>query len=347
MDCAQKCPVLVTGATGFIGGHLAQCLIEAGWPVKVLVRDLSRLPSPLRERTEIIVGDIGDRAQVARAVRDVQIVFHCAANVATWDCPEAYERTNVTGTQVLMEELERWGASDVHLVHISTVDVYGYPPTPCTENSPTLGGGFHYGKSKLKGENLVREICERCGIASTIVRPCNVIGPGSQFILRIGTELTAGMMLLVDGGRANAGLIYIENMINDLIWIGQNHDPALKCYNLRDEYDASWKDFVMALRAAIGGKGIVISLPYRLAAQASKAITAFYRVFLPNKEPLLHDLIVKMFGRTCGHSSERFWRRAPERRLNRVGFDEAITASAAWFLASRGKSVDYNGRLLK
>lgn len=337
----QKHPVLVTGATGFIGGRLAWRLVEAGWSVKVLVRDPNRLPSFLRERTEVIVGDLCDRTQIVQAVREVQIVFHCAANVSTWDRPESYERTNVIGTQVLVEELSSHGLSDVHLIHISTVDVYGYPSTPCSETSPTSGGGFYYGESKLKGEILARKVCEQSGIACTIIRPCNVIGPGSQFISRIGDELMGGLMLLVNGGRANAGFIYIDNLVNDLIWIGENYNPALNCYNLRDDYDATWKDFVVAFRAAIEGKGIVISLPLWAAEKVARIITAFYKLFLPYKEPLLHELIVKMFGQTCGHSSERFWSGAPQRRLNRVSFDEAVAASAAWFLNSDRKTLGH------
>ncbi|WP_413889520.1 NAD-dependent epimerase/dehydratase family protein [Candidatus Aalborgicola defluviihabitans] len=75
------------------------------------------------------------------------------------------------------------------LVHVSTVDVYGFHESPCNELSDASGGEFGYGRSKLIGEDLVRQWGKEHSMPFTIVRPCNVIGPGSQFIQRIGQSL--------------------------------------------------------------------------------------------------------------------------------------------------------------
>jgi len=326
---------LVTGATGFIGGRLAQRLISAGWAVRLLARNPERLADSLRHEADVIVADLGDAAAVARAVEGVSVVFHCAANVRTWDRWGEYKRVNVDGVRTLLGGLTALGPRAPRLVHVSTVDVYGYPVGPCTEEVPTAGGGFGYGESKLLGEQLVRDTCAASGIPYTIVRPANVIGPGSQFIARIGAELQSGVMLLVDGGRANAGFIYLDNLVDDLIWAATAPRAIGQCYNVRDPYDITWAELIERFRHAINGKGIVLNLPFYAADAVAHALAGVHRVLCPAREPLLHPLIVRMFGRTCGHSAQKLYCDRNDDGRERVGFDEALDCSIRWFLGQR------------
>jgi len=278
-----------------------------------------------------VVGDLADMEAMTRAVRDVKVIFHCAANVSTWDSWSSYYKANVLGVKNLLEAIANVNPGLSRLVHLSTADVYGFPLTPCNERSNTTGGGFGYGESKLLGESLVREFGAREGIPYTIFRPTNVIGPGSQFITRIGAELRSGIMLTVDGGRTNAGLLYIDNLIDCLIW-GAGAAKALgECYNVRDYYDVTWAAFLNEFRAAIGGKGVMVNLPFSVADSIAWGYEFFYRVFLPAKEPLLHRLLVRFFGRTCGHSSEKI--QDDSGFVASVGFDEAMELSCRWYLA--------------
>ena len=218
MASISKSFALVTGATGFIGRRLAERLLEEGWSVRLLVRDPGRLAATLRPLQDIVVGDLLDANSVGSAVKDVDIIFHCAANVSTWDAWESYYAANVLGVKNLMDSIAKENPGLSRLVHLSTVDVYGFPVLPCDEKCNTTGSGFGYGETKLLGESLVKEYGDKNNIPYTIIRPANVIGPGSQFITRIGHELQSGIMLTVDGGRANAGLLYIDNLVDDMIW---------------------------------------------------------------------------------------------------------------------------------
>jgi nucleoside-diphosphate-sugar epimerase len=321
---------LVTGATGFVGGHLTQRLVDEGWRVKVLVRDVVRLAAPLQGKVETVVGDLADGEVLRCAVREVSVVFHCAANVNTWDSRDAYVAVNVNGVRNLLDAIAAANPALSRLVHVSTVDVYGYPESPCDERCPTGGAGFGYGESKLVGETLVREFCAARGIPCVVLRPCNVIGPGSQFIAQIGAALTSGLMLKVGGGRANAGMLYVGNLVDYLLWAARAERAVGECYNVRDGYDVSWMEFIDALRSSIDGRGRVIDLPFALADAVAHVLEAFHRVFLPAREPLLHRLIVRMFGRTCGHGAEKI--RTDSGIESRVGFDEAMQRSAQWFL---------------
>ncbi len=304
--------------------------MEEGWSVRLLVRSPGRLAASLRSLEDIVVGDMLDVDALARAVRNTEVIFHCAANVSTWDTWESYYAVNVVGVKNLMDAIAKGNPGLGRLVHLSTVDVYGFPVSPCDEDCKTTGSGFAYGETKLPGESLVRECGDENKIPYTIIRPANVIGPGSQFITRIGRELTSGIMLTVDGGRANAGLVFIDNLVDDLIWAAGAAKAKGECYNVRDDYDVSWKVFINRFRSAISGKGIIVDLPFRVADVIARSFEAFYRVFLPSREPMLHRLLVRFFGRTCGHSAEKI--RNDRGSAARVGFDEAIERSCRWFL---------------
>jgi nucleoside-diphosphate-sugar epimerase len=324
--------VLVTGATGFIGSRLAQRLLDDGYAVRVLVRDPQRLSALLRERCEVVVGDVLDEAVMASAVRHVHLIFHCAANVKTWDTYAAYEAVNVQGVRNLMQAISRINPELSRLVHVSTVDVYGFPDAPCDETCVASGGEFDYGKTKLAGENLVRSLGDAANISYAIIRPCNVIGPGSQFIERIGAELKSGVMLTIAGGHTHAGLVYIDNLVDDVVWAATAPVAHRQCYNVRDDNDVNWAEFLRVFRRAIAGKGLVINLPFTVADKLAWAFEAVHKALLPRHEPLLHRLLVRFFGKTCGHSPAKIRaHRADNSGVSRVEFDEAMQRSCQWF----------------
>jgi oxidoreductase len=324
---------LVTGAAGFIGGHLAQRLLEQGWGVRLLVKNGQSLAAALSQRCELVTADLSVAAGLAEAVRDVDVIFHCAANVRTWDRWDAYQRDNVSAVANLLDAIARENRRLSRLVHFSSVDVYGFPLTPCDEESRPDGGEFGYSRSKWQGEQLVAERCARESIPYTILRPANVFGPGGQFVSRIGEALASGLMLTVDGGRVNAGMIYIDNLLDYVLWAASAGQAAGRCYNVRDAYDLSWAEFVSRLRRGIHGRGRVLDLPFGIADLLARFCEGFYRIFLPSREPLLHRLLVRQFGRSCGHSAVRI--RSDSGLVGRIGLDEAMDRSVRSFLAAR------------
>lgn len=321
---------LITGATGFIGRHLALRLTAQGWSVKLLVRHLNKLDPRLANTCTIIQGDLENIRALERAVQSVDYVFHCAANVNTWDRWEAYYKTNVYAVRRLLYTIQRVNPNLLRYVHVSTVDVYGYSGTPCDERSFRNGAGFGYGESKRLGEDIVTEFCSHAGIAYTLVRPTNVIGPGSQFIQRIGDALRNGVMLQIDHGHVHAGLLYIDTLLDYLIWAAQADGANGQSYNVRDHYDADWAIFINRFRRAIQGHGLVINLPYSWAVIAARILETLQSWLTPQQEPLLHRLLICIFGRTCGHPSEKIV--ADSGIKSHVDFDAAMDHSIRWYL---------------
>lgn len=324
---------LVTGATGFIGEHLARRLLDEGWKLQLLVRSRERLAPDLLNAARVIQGDLLNPDALSCAVRDVTVVFHCAANVKTWDAWENYYTANVEGVNRLTTAISSHNPSLSRLVHLSTVDVYGFPAEPCDEQCDIVKSGFGYCDSKGMGEAVVRKFGAVSGIPFTVLRPANVIGPGSPFISRIGKELESGLMLTIDGGRANAGMLDIDSLLTYMIWAATAKEAIGQCYNVRDQYDVNWREFIELLRRGLRGRGRTINMPYKLANAAAWCSEYVYRTLLPGHEPLLHRLLVRIFGRTCGHTAAKI-RRDSGIEIQR-SFDEAMVRSINWYLESK------------
>lgn len=170
--------VLVTGATGFIGGNLARTLVDRGYDVRVLVRPDSN-PLALRDiDVQQVTGDLRDRESLANALKGCHGLFHCAAMYTFWslDPAEVYA-VNVQGTKDILEEAQRAGLEKV--VYTSTVSTIGLPKnglgTEDTKIRPQDLVG-HYKNSKYLGEKEALTAAEN-GLPVVVVNPAAPIGP--------------------------------------------------------------------------------------------------------------------------------------------------------------------------
>ena len=156
-----------------------------------------------------------------------------------------------------------------------------------------------------------------------------MVGPDSPFIRRIGDELRAGIMLKVDRGRANFGFLYVENLIDVMLWAAQAPQAVNQIFNVRDPIEVTWARFLGDLRRGIRGRGFVVGLPFAFADAVSRVFEIPQRHLGWRGEPLLHGLLVRTFGRTCGHVITRIERAGAP--LGRVGYLEAMERSIAWY----------------
>lgn len=170
---------LVTGATGFIGHHVAQGLAEHGWTVRALVRPESRDARRWPDTSEPVAGDVLDRDTMRRAADGCDAVFHVAAHYSlARHRAGLIERTNITGTANAIAAARSAGAK---LVHTSSVATIGSPAdgTPGDEDTPldpavVIGA---YKRSKVASERMVAEAA-RGGLWAVIVNPSAPVGPG-------------------------------------------------------------------------------------------------------------------------------------------------------------------------
>jgi len=209
--------VLVTGATGFTGGHLAQHLINRGDEVRALVRARSRERfdrSPLPAKGVVAVdGDLMDAASMRRAVEGVDIVYHIAATYREAGQPDsAYRAINVDGTRNVLEAAQDAGVRRV--VHCSTGGVHGHiADPPATEDAP-FNPGDVYQETKLAAEKLAREFGRRTGLDVVVARPIGIYGPGDRRFLTMFRGLARGRFPMIGSGRPFYHLTFIDDLVD-------------------------------------------------------------------------------------------------------------------------------------
>jgi oxidoreductase len=325
--------VLVTGASGFLGGRLAEMLAARGQPVRILARRTADLSHLSDLSLQMVCGDLTDAAALAQAVRGVRVIYHCAACSTDWAPAATYYAANVRGTQLLLAAA--MGEADLErFVHVSTTDVYGYPQQVCDEDGAMRDRGLPYNRTKLLGEQGVWQAQHEQGLPITIVRPATIYGPrGKAFVTDFEALLRQRLMLLVDGGGVRGGFIYVDNAAQAMMDAAAAPAARGRAYNLSDGTDATWRDYTGALAEALGYRRPWLRLGFSAAMAAAYAMEAPYRALPLPGRPLLTRHAVYLLGRDQEFPASRARQEfgfAPQ-----VSFKEGIARSAAWLKEHR------------
>jgi acetylornithine/succinyldiaminopimelate/putrescine aminotransferase/nucleoside-diphosphate-sugar epimerase len=326
---------LITGASGFIGGRLAERLVAEGHPVRCLVRASSDTSALERLDVEIAVGDLTSAGSLARVVQGCENVFHCGALVSDWATTEEISQTNVGGTRSLLEASV--GASVRRFIHFSSTDVYGYPGGDAVDETYTAKRFRNwYAQTKLDAEGEVRRIGQAHSLDAVILRPSTVYGPGSKDVVgEIARAIRSRNMLLVGGGRAIAGLCFIDNLI-DAALIALRHEAAPgNAFNVSDGLPITWREFTDGLAEGLGCAKVRWSLPYWMANGVGVSLEHGYRLLRRstglNAPPLLSRQAVQVLGNDQDFSNRRA--REVLGWEPRVDYPAGLEATLAWLRA--------------
>ena len=208
--------VLVTGATGFTGGHLALTLAARGDEVRALVRPKSRArfeASTLPRKGVIAVeGDLLDAAAVQRAADGVDVVYHIAATYReAGQRDSAYRAINVDGTRHVLDAAKAAGAR--RLVHCSTGGVHGHIANPPANEEAPFSPGDVYQETKLEAEQAAREFGNRTGFDVVVARPIGIYGPGDTRFLRMFRGLARRRFPMIGSGKVFYHLTFIDDLV--------------------------------------------------------------------------------------------------------------------------------------
>lgn len=308
-------PVLVTGASGFIGGHLAERLVREGYPVRCLVRASSDVSLLHELGAELVVGDLTDPRSLTPAAEGCRLAIHAGALVSDWATVEEITRVNVEGTRNVLAACV--GAGVERVVHVSTTDVHDFRNW--------------YADTKRAAEGEVARASERLEIV--VLRPATVYGPRSTEVVgEIARAIRARTMLLIDGGRALAGLCYVDNLVDAALLALRDPRANLEAFDITDGLDVTWRRFVDDLAAGLGAPRVRVSLPYRPALGLAVALEHGYRIARRatglTTRPLLSRQAVHVMGRDQDVSSDRA--RAVLGWEPRVGYAEGLAATLDW-----------------
>ena len=294
---------LVTGASGFIGGRLAERLaIEEGVRVRAMVRNSKRAERLRNLPLEIVKADLLDLSSLREAINGCDFVFHCAAMVRETGDRDEFFRTNVKGTENILKV-----SSDTEVkkfIHFSSVAVYGMnPPDKADETTPYQPCGNLYCDTKIASEKAVWVAYQEAKLPVVVIRPANVYGPYSNpWTIRPIKLLTSGQMMLINEGTGLCNYVYIDNLLDATLAATKRDQSVGQVYLISDGIAVRWKEF-FEYYAKMAGKPKIRSVPEWLA----KGIALYMEISskLTGKTPKLTREAVGFLTRQAHFSIEK------------------------------------------
>lgn len=249
--------VLITGATGFVGGHLAERLSADGWEVRALVRPTSDTARLRELGVELRQGSLSDRDSLRDAANGVEVVYHLAA-VTGLRSDKDFDRSNVDGTQAVVDSVRLAETRPHRLVYLSSYAACGpsRPDRPRTlEDAPAPLTA--YGRTKLAGEEIVRTL-EGTGVQTVIVRAPAVYGPGDHALLPYFRLVRLGLAPAPAGGERRLHMIYVADLARAL---ARAADVPAGTYPVAEPREHRWSDIVAEMARALHRRPLPIPLP--------------------------------------------------------------------------------------
>jgi dihydroflavonol-4-reductase len=319
---------LVTGATGFTGGHLARYLARTGRAVRALVRDpdAPAARALAADGIELAKGDLTDRGTIAAAMPGVSIVYNIAALYREASLPRAaYRAVNADAVGAIVEEAARAGAARV--VHCSTVGVHGDVQRPPADEEAPLRPGDIYQETKLAGEGVARDASVRTGMPLVIARPTGIYGGGDRRLLKLFRGVARGRFVTLGRGDIFYHLTHVEDLVEGFRLCGEVERAAGRTYILAGPDVTTLNELVGIIAREAGVERPRLRLPvwpFWLAGALCEAICAPLGV-----EPPIYRRRVDFFTKSRAFDIGRARREigyAP-----RIDVREGVRRTLAWY----------------
>src|SRR3954467_8240141 len=260
--------ILVTGASGFVGGRLVEVLSERGHGLRAATRLVSRarhLPN-----VEWVQCDLTREAHVEEALRDVETVYHCAALCSAPGSLTDFEEANVHGTIRLLKLAAKAGVKN--FVYLSSMSVYAAPEGPHTvldESAPLDARAEErgvYTRSKLAADKAVLDYARRqLSPRVVVLRPGTIYGPGAKVpVGRFQLPSSNLRPVVVGGPDLPTGLVYVDDVVEAMLASAESRVPTGSVYNLVDSADSDQAELARTLSQVTGGRIRPMFVPYPL-----------------------------------------------------------------------------------
>jgi NAD dependent epimerase/dehydratase len=260
--------VLVTGAGGFIGSHLAEELMKQGEEVRAFVRYNSRderglledLPKEFQDQMEVVSGDLKDPDGVKKAVRGCAKIFHLGALIAipySYVHPFNFVQTNIVGTANLLNACLENSAVE-KIIHTSTSEVYGTAQyIPIDERHP-LQAQSPYAASKIAADKLVESYHLSFGLPITTIRPFNTFGPRQSLraiIPTIISQAIRGKKIRLGNVEPRRDFLFVKDTVRGFIELAKCSKAVGRVVNIGTGRDISVKELVKKILGQMGKGG--------------------------------------------------------------------------------------------
>lgn len=322
--------VLLTGATGLLGGHLIQELQQRGEHIRALVLPVENAGKLLAQEVEVIRGDVTDASTLVPAVRNIDIIFHLAGMMGVNRPFADYRLVNVTGSENLYRAAMEAGVR--RFVHTSSHTVYGLGYGRfMTEYDKLQPDPDPYSLTKAEGDRLIRRLMLNSDVETVILRPGTFIGPGDHLHFgRIAQRMKNGKGVIIGRGDNALPFCYVTDVVQGFLLAAYHENAPGNIYNISNDQPMTQQELFNAVADAVGGKRPKRHLPYLPVYYGS--IVAEKVAHITHTKPLATRLGAMLFGTDSRHSVEK-----ARRELGyepKVNLQEGISLTAAWFNAS-------------
>ncbi|HMC88151.1 MAG TPA: NAD-dependent epimerase/dehydratase family protein [Gemmataceae bacterium] len=320
----------ITGATGFVGSHVAEACAAKGIAIRTLARPSSDTALLEKLGATILRGELGDRELLRRGLEGAEVVVHCAAKVGDWGPVEEYRAVNVEMLRGLLEICK--GLPLKRFVHLSSLGVYAARHHYGTDESEPLPAQHMdgYTQTKVEAEHLVLEYQREHGIPVVVLRPGFVYGPRDRTVLtRLVESLRQKQMRYIGGGKGAMNTIYVGNLIDAIFLAIDNPRAVGQVYNLTDGELVSKRQFIDAIADGAGVERPSRSVPLWVARLAAWVMERRARRQGAKEPPRLTQARLKFLGLNLDYSIEKA--RAELGYRPRVRFQDGIKQTMAWY----------------
>ena len=321
---------LVTGATGFVGSHVAEALIARGDAVRTLARESSDTALLDKLGATVIRGDLTDADAVKLAAEGANVLIHCGAKVGDWGHVDEYRKVNVEGLRHLLDAVR--GRPLDRFVLVSTLGVYAARHHYGTDETEPLPESHidGYTQTKVEAERLALEYHRRQQVPVTVLRPGFIYGPRDRSVLpRIVTRLRERSVIYIARGRYALNTTYVANLV-DAILLAVDHPAAVgEVFNITDGEFVSKRRFFEAIADGVGVPRPKGSVPVWLARFIANWRESVFRRKNKPHPPRATQAQLKFAGLNLDFSIAKA--RTKLGYTPRVSFDEGMKKAIEWY----------------
>jgi len=326
---------LVTGATGLLGSHIVEKLVEAGRNVRVLVRASSDTRFLNELGVEKVVGDLTDSASVAEACKDVEVVYHSAARVGDWGPWDEFQKHTIEATDIIARAAQKAGVR--RFVHISSISAYGNPngKNLVIDETAELGAHLHrwsyYSIAKVQAEKNLWRMHREAGFPLTVIRPSWIYGVRDRTsIARFHRMLSSGKIKILGKGDNRLNTVYAGN-VADACLLAAEKDIALgQAYNCSNDGMITQKEYLNQWAEAFDCPVPTRRVPFWLAYSVAFDCELIGHLIRQKKPPFVTRYSVWLMGRGVYYPADKA--REQLGWKSRVPYDQGIKMTAQWYL---------------
>lgn len=322
--------ILITGATGLLGGYLIAELQRRGEHIRALVLPVENADALAKQGVEVVRGDITDAATLPEAVKNIDLVYHLAGMMGVYRPLADYRLVNVTGSVNLYRAAQKAGAR--RYVHTSSHTVYGLGHGRyMVETDPLRPDPDPYSITKVEADRLIRRMLLTSDMETVILRPGTFFGPGDKLHFgRMAQRMKDGKGLIIGRGDNALPFCYVTDVAQGFLLAGYHENAPGNVYNITNDQPLTQIEMFNAIADATGGQRPALHVPY-LPLYYGAIVAERIVARVTRTKPVVTQLGAMMFGSDNRHSIDK-----ARRELGfepRVPLLEGIRLAAAWFNA--------------